>query len=149
MELSSRFLSRFDVVLLWCFLLLALLLASYKNFGTIFKTLDSLYVTFSMHVWRCHFYHPLFLLQWVLLCLQFWQIYSRRILKIMQLVLSPLDHFSGNDHFITSIYRKKTYNYDHYLNYKSNHDPRILSGVVKCLSSRATFFATLHYWTNN
>ncbi len=27
---------------------------------------------------------------------------------------------------------------DHYLNYKSNHHPRILSGLVNCLSSRAT-----------
>ncbi len=44
-----------------------------------------------------------------------------------------------NDHFIRSTYRMKTHN-DHYLNYKSNHVPRILSGVVKCLSSRATFF---------
>ncbi len=94
-ELSSRFLSRFDVVLVWCFLLLTLLLASFIIFGTISKTLDSLYVTFSMYVWRCHFYHPLFLLQWVLLGLQFWQIYLRRNLKIMELVLSPLDHFSG------------------------------------------------------
>ena len=42
-----------------------------------------------------------------------------------------------NGHFITSIYRKKTHT-DRYLNYKSNHHPRILSGVVKCLSSRAT-----------
>ncbi len=41
-----------------------------------------------------------------------------------------------NGHFIISIYRKKTHN-DRYLNYKSNHHPRILSGVVKCLSSRA------------
>ncbi len=37
-----------------------------------------------------------------------------------------------NGHFITSIYRKKTHT-DCYLNYKSNHHPRILSGVVKCL----------------
>ena len=134
--------------------------------------------------------HYCFLLQWVFLCLQFWQIYLRRILMIMQLVLCPLNHLSGagtlmvilhyglihnntsynsgltwinktyqfsteeennsklsfldvemqweNGLFITSIYRMKTHN-DHYLNYKLNHVPRILSGVVKCLSSRATF----------
>ncbi len=131
------------------------------------------------------------MLQWVLLYLQFWKIYSWRILKTMQSVPPPLKpslwyryvddvfalwphtqqhllHFKShlnkqnmsiqftteeennnklsfldveiereNGHFITSIYRKKTHT-DRYLNYKSNHYPRILSGIVKCLSSRAT-----------
>ncbi len=39
MELSSRFLSRFDVVLVWCFVLLTLLLASCKKHGTISELL--------------------------------------------------------------------------------------------------------------
>ncbi len=41
-----------------------------------------------------------------------------------------------------SIYRMKTHK-NHFHNNKSNHVPRTLSGVVKCLSSRATFFLLL------
>ena len=39
-------------------------------------------------------------------------------------------------HLITSVYRKPTHT-DRYLNYGSNHHPRIKSGIVKCLAHRA------------
>ena len=37
---------------------------------------------------------------------------------------------------ITTVYWKPTHT-DHYLNYGSNHHPRIKSGIVKCLAHRA------------
>ena len=36
----------------------------------------------------------------------------------------------------TTVYRKPTYT-DRYLNFRSNHHPRILTGVLKCLKNRA------------
>lgn len=36
----------------------------------------------------------------------------------------------------TSVHRKKTHT-DRYLNFRSHHHPRVLSGVIKCLHNRA------------
>ena len=38
--------------------------------------------------------------------------------------------------FSTKVYRKPTHN-DSYLHYRSNHHPRVKSGIVKCLGTRA------------
>ena len=38
--------------------------------------------------------------------------------------------------FSTKVYRKPTH-IDSYLHYRSNHHPRVKSGIVKCLGTRA------------
>ena len=42
---------------------------------------------------------------------------------------------NNNETLSTSVYRKPTHT-DRYLNYCSNHHPRIKNGIIKCLKDR-------------
>ena len=46
-----------------------------------------------------------------------------------------------DDEIFTKVYRKPTHT-DHYLNFNSNHHPRIKTGVIKCLANRAKKICT-------
>ena len=39
--------------------------------------------------------------------------------------------------FSTAIYMKPTHTDNHYLNYRSNHHPRVKNGIVQCLRTQA------------